>query len=340
MAIKSSGPVASSSKVAQRLSMPCTPPATDNLEAVWSFVQPALDHILSAPSLGSEPAPIDAPYYSHIYTALYNLSTATPNTRSAGSAALAGLALFGGRQPRYSATGKNKDMGGMESDAVADQIDHGPYLRLEDTFRRHTQSILDASPVNDSQLIDYLLAQYDRYSRSAAYIARLFSYLHRHFIRRMIAAGHGWLDTSPRETITQLVRAPPLRRPTEREIEDRIAKEIQARRMTELKKWGYSPGLGGRSRETETSAEACAEAASAPDKIVPVVSLALRRWRIEVLEPLAADNRLHRAVLLLVRRPGVKGKTPERVQRMLKSCGVRGVDPSRKTLKRHLQPQK
>ncbi|KAG9106062.1 hypothetical protein FRC07_008984, partial [Ceratobasidium sp. 392] len=200
MAIIDSKPVASSSKLGQALSMPGPPPASENLDVVWSFVQPALDHILAAPSSSSEPAPIDAPYYSHIYTALYNLSTAAPNARSA----VAGLALFGGQRPRFSATGKNKDMRGMEADAVTDQIDHGPYLRLEDTFRRHAQMIVDAAPVNDSQLIDYLLAQYDRYNRSAAYIARLFSYLHRHFIRRMVAAGHGWLDTSPRETITQL----------------------------------------------------------------------------------------------------------------------------------------
>ncbi|KAG9098472.1 hypothetical protein FRC06_006349 [Ceratobasidium sp. 370] len=346
MAINGNGPVASSSKHhSQTLSMPGPPPVSGDLDAVWAFVRPALDHVLAAPSLGSEPARIDAAYYSHVYTALYNLSTAAPNARAvsgAAGSALAGIAslgLFGGQRPRYSATGKNRDMGGPESDAVADQIDHGPYLRLEDTFRRHAQMVLDAAPVNDSQLIDYLLVQYDRYARSAAYIARLFSYPHRHFVRRMIAAGHGWLDTAPHETISELVRSAPLRRPTEREIEERVTKEIQARRLTELKKWGYTPGSNGRSRETEARAEACAEAASSPDKIVPVVSLALRQWRIALLEPLTADGRLPRAVLLLVRRPGVKDKLPERVQRMLKSCGVRGVDPSRKTLKRHLQPK-
>ncbi|QRV94471.1 cullin family [Ceratobasidium sp. AG-Ba] len=343
------GPIASSSRYdperGRTLAMPGPPPASDKLETVWAFVQPALDHILTASSPGSEPARIDAAYYSHIYTALYNLSTAAPNSRadSGAGGALAGLAslrLFGGQVPRYSPTGKHREIGPNDSDAVADQIDHGPYLRLEDTFRRHAQGILDAAPVNDSQLVDYLLAQYDRYNRSAAYIARLFSYLHRHFVRRMVAAGHGWLDTAPRETISELVRSPPLRRPTEREIEERITNEIQARRLAELKKWGYSPGSNVRSRETEAAAEACAEAASSPGKIVPVISLALRQWRTEVLEPLTVDGRLPRAVILLVRRPSSKDKIPERVQRMLKSCGVRGVDPSRKTLKRHLQPHK
>lgn len=344
--------VASSSKHdperARTLPMPASLPAAGDLDAVWAFVRPALDHILAAPSPTPDPARIDAAYYSHIYTALYNLSTAAPNAHSASGAAggaLAGLAslrLFGNNgavRPKYSATGKNRELGGHESDAVVDQIDHGPYLRLEDTFRQHAQSVHDAAPVNDSQLLEYLLARFDRFSRAAAYISRLFSYLHRHFVRRMVAAGHGWLDTAPRETISELMRAPPARRPSEKEIEERIAREIQARRLTELKKWGYTPGSTSRGRETEANAEACAEAASPVDKIVPIASLALRQWRMQVLEPLAADGRLHRAVLLLVRRPaGVKDKAPERVQRMLKSCGVRGVDPSRKTLKRYLQP--
>jgi hypothetical protein len=107
---------------------------------------------------------------------------------------------------------------------------------------------------------------------------------------------------------------------------------IHARRLAQLKNWGYTPGSHARSRETE--------AVNSADKIVPVVSLALRQWRVQVLEPLATEGRLHRSVLLLVRRPDVKDKTPERVQRMLKLCGVRGVDPSRKTLKRHFQPQR
>jgi hypothetical protein len=343
----STGPIPSSSKSdperGRTLGMPGPVPTSANLDQVWAFVQPALGHILSAPTPNGEPARIDAEYYSYIYTTLYNLSTATSNGRSvpgvAGNAlaGLASLKLFVGG--RSNSVGKQRESTPRESDAVADQVDYGPYLRLENTFRQHAQNILDNAPVNDSQLIEYLLAQYERYNRSAAYISRLFSYLHRHFIRRMAAAGHGWLDTAPRETISHLVRSLPTRRPTERELEERIANEIQIRRLAELKKWGYTPGLNSaRAREAETAAEACAEAASPPDKIVPVVSLALRQWRIQVLEPLGADSRLSRAVLLLLRRQ-TKDKTPENVQRMLKSCGVRGVDPSRKTLKRYLLQQ-
>ncbi|KAJ1304947.1 hypothetical protein OPQ81_006080 [Rhizoctonia solani] len=341
----SNNAVASSSKHdpehGRILGLPSPAPTSGNLDQVWAFVQPALCHILSAPTPNGEPARIDAEYYSYIYTTLYNLSTAAPNGRSVSGTtghALAGLAalrLFS--NPRSNSAGKQRDLESPESDSVTNQIDYGPYLRLEGTFRRHAQNVLDNAPANDSQLIDYLLAQYERYNRSAAYISRLFSYLHRHFVRRMVSAGHGWLDTAPRETIGELVRSPPIRRPTERELEERIANEIRVRRLAELKKWGYTPGT--RSRETEAIAEACAEAASPPDKVVPVISLALRQWRMEVLEPLGVESRLPRAVLMLIRRP-IKDKTPEKVQRMLKSCGVRGVDASRKTLKRYLQPPK
>ncbi|CAE6352896.1 unnamed protein product [Rhizoctonia solani] len=338
-------PVASSSKYdpehGKTLGIPGPAPTSGNLDQVWAFVQPALCHILGAATPNGEPARIDAEYYSYIYTTLYNLSTAAPNGRSVSGAAghaLAGLAslrLF--NNPRSNSAGKQRDLGPPESDAAEDQMDYGPYLRLEDTFRRHAQTVLDNAPVDDSQLIDYLLAQYERYNRSAAYISRIFSYLHRHFIRRMVAAGQGWLDTAPRETINQLVRSPPIRRPSERELEERIANEIKFRRLAELKKWGYVQGSNtARSREIELMAEACAEAASPPDKIVPIVSLALRQWRIQVLEPLGADSRLSTTVLMLVRRP-TKDKIPEKMQRMLKSCGVRGVDPARKTLKRYLQ---
>ncbi|GAB1527495.1 hypothetical protein RhiTH_010670 [Rhizoctonia solani] len=326
------------------LRIPGPAPVSGSLDQIWAFVEPALCHILSASTPNGEPARIDAEYYSHIYTTLYNLSTTAPRGRSVSGAAghalarLASLQLFS--RPPSNSAGKQRDFTPPESDSVSDQVDYGPYLRLEDTFRRHAQNVLDNAPANDPRLIEYLLTQYQRYTRSATYISRMFSYLHRHFIRRMIAAGHGWLDMTPHETISQLARYPPGRRPSERELEERIANEIKARRLVELKKWGYTTGSRDtHSRESEATAEACAEAASPSDKIVPILSLALRQWRIQVLEPLGVDSRLSRVALTLVRRP-TNDKTPEKMQRMLKSCGVRGADPARKVLKRYTQSPK
>lgn len=56
-------------------------------------------------------------------------------------------------------------------------------------------------------------------------------------------------------------------------------------RADELLKWGYEEG---HPPEGLAAAEASAEAASALDRIVPLSSLAYRRFRIEVVEPLLA----------------------------------------------------
>jgi hypothetical protein len=52
------------------------------------------------------------------------------------------------------------------------------------------------------------------------------------------------------------------------------------RRMQELQKWGYK--CGG-------SAEACAEATSTVNQDIPLLSLALRRFRTEFIEPLLLE---------------------------------------------------
>lgn len=54
-------------------------------------------------------------------------------------------------------------------------------------------------------------------------------------------------------------------------------------KVLELKKWGYRHGGA-----SVAPAEACAEAASLPDCVVPISSLAIRRFRTEFVEPLLA----------------------------------------------------
>jgi len=64
-----------------------------------------------------------------------------------------------------------------------------------------------------------------------------------------------------------------------------IQKRLKERRTEELKKWGYYDGAP---TEVLAQTEACAEAASPPDRIVPLSSMALRRFRTEVIDPLLA----------------------------------------------------
>lgn len=64
---------------------------------------------------------------------------------------------------------------------------------------------------------------------------------------------------------------------------DNISAKLRDKKCGELKRWGYEEGG---STEMMAAAEACAEAASPLDRVVPVSSLGHRRWRTEVIEPL------------------------------------------------------
>jgi hypothetical protein len=64
-----------------------------------------------------------------------------------------------------------------------------------------------------------------------------------------------------------------------------IAEKMRERRAAELRRWGAPEGA---TAEQLALAEACAQAGSAGECVVPVLSLAYRRFRTEVLEPLLA----------------------------------------------------
>jgi hypothetical protein len=64
-----------------------------------------------------------------------------------------------------------------------------------------------------------------------------------------------------------------------------IAEKMHERRAGELRRWGAPDGA---TAEQLVLAEACAQAGSAQECVVPVLSLAYRRFRTEVLEPLLA----------------------------------------------------
>jgi hypothetical protein len=64
---------------------------------------------------------------------------------------------------------------------------------------------------------------------------------------------------------------------------------MREKKFQELKKWGYDDGD---SMEKMAFAEVCAEAASPTDRVVPIASLAYRRFRTEVMEPLLTSPRI------------------------------------------------
>lgn len=149
---------------------------------------------------------------------------------------------------------------------------------------------------------------------------------------------------------------------TSTDTREKLAQRMKEKRLDELKKWGYVEGQPG---ETFAQAEASAEAASPPDRIVPISSLAHRRFRMEFIEPLLAvpkinggkkakkktipkspaggsagppgpKGRLARAVKELLETKG--GDEEERhklaadLAKVLKNAGIRSDHPLRKKL--------
>jgi hypothetical protein len=60
---------------------------------------------------------------------------------------------------------------------------------------------------------------------------------------------------------------------------------LKEKRIAKLKKWGY---LDGDYDDLREQAEACAEAATAADRVVCLTALAFRRFRTKFLRPLLA----------------------------------------------------
>lgn len=110
-----------------------------------------------------------------------------------------------------------------------------------------------------------------------------------------------------------------------------MSKLVQEKKMDELKKWGL---VEGESSEI-AQAEASAEAASPLERVVPISSLAHRRFRIEVIEPLLAIPKMHgkKAKNKAPKSggpPGPKGRIARAVKDLLESEGI--DDQERATL--------
>ena len=190
--------------------------------------------------------------------------------------------------------------------------------------------------------------------------------INRHYVKRVASEEKGWLSISdlldPKEFNTlRLVEAGA-----------RLSVRRHDGREEELKNWGYDQSLDPPERRTE--AEACAEAASGLDRVVPLSSLGHRRFRVEVLEPLLAipkpkgkgkkkgkskasglsssdggipekatgpKSRLARAVKeLLESQAGdeqERRKLAEGVGRMLAMTGIRPDHPLRKRVRTYLE---
>ena len=173
--------------------------------------------------------------------------------------------------------------------------------------------------------------------------------VNRHYVKRSVDEDKGWLRlTDVLDAVAKTITAEDTR--------EKISAKLREKRRDELKRWGYEEGG---TTEMMAVAEACAEAASPLERIVPVSSLGHRRWRTEVVEPLLSvpkskgkrkgkgsapapntdkgpKGRLARAVKELIEGPGAHDSSSielaESLANSLRVCGIRMDHPLRKKL--------
>ncbi|KAH9075733.1 hypothetical protein EDB83DRAFT_2504778 [Lactarius deliciosus] len=240
-----------------------------SLSALWGYIQPALDHILRSPA----PA-VDVNYHIGIHTALYNYFT-----NHASPIPAPHLSLGAPRPP-------------PRSIPAATPLGCDVYDRLDAYLADAAREVLLGAPTDDSALLHYLVPRFTRYSSGAQSIDRLLNYVNRQYVRRAADEDRGWLRIG--DIVAEVVESEAECRQGGAFSHRKIAEKMRERRAAELRRWG-APGSATAAQLAR--AEARAEAASALDRVVPILSLAYRRFRTEVLEP-----------LLVVPRAKAKGK--------------------------------
>ncbi|KAG6894297.1 hypothetical protein C0992_006684, partial [Termitomyces sp. T32_za158] len=238
-----------------------------SLSALWVYLHPALEHIMKSPTNypnGKAPS-IDIGFYSGIHSACYNYFTAQSEASNATARILESNSTSG------------TDL----------------YARLDRYFADIARELLLGTPNDDFELVHYIVPCFNRYSAGAQSVNRLLSYVNRHYVKRAVDEDKGWLRLSD---VLQTVA----KTATPDDTRQKISSRLKEKRMDELKRWGYEEGG---SSELLAAAEASAEAASPPDRIVSVVSLAHRRFRTEFFEPLLAIPKMKG-------KPKVKHKVP------------------------------
>ncbi|KZT06197.1 uncharacterized protein LAESUDRAFT_736955 [Laetiporus sulphureus 93-53] len=310
-----------------------------SLPALWGYLQPALDHIVRSPTNNTSKAPaIEVSYHMGVHTAVYNYFTSQSEQASPGPA-VAGLRPMPSDKGRPSGT----DL----------------YEQLDRYYADTARELFLGAPADDSTLIHYLVPCFHRYSAGAQSVSRLLNYVNRHYVKRAVDEDRGWLRLADvLDAVARTIQ--------EDDTREKIQRRLRERRAEELRKWGLVDGA----RPAEVAqAEAYAEAASPPDRVVPLTSVAYRRFRMEVLEPLLAvpkmngkgkgkkkkppaaagadrpampKGRLARAVKELLESEGGDEEERKRLAGglavALRTCGIKVDHPLRKKLDKFIPP--
>ncbi|KAI0347766.1 hypothetical protein BDW22DRAFT_17324 [Trametopsis cervina] len=304
-----------------------------SLPALWGYLQPALDHIVRSPTDNPSKAPaLEVSYHMGVHTAVYNYFTSQADTHAVPPPKTVPAAP---PIPRDDIKPSGTDL----------------YEQLDRYFADTAHEILLGAPHDDGALIHYLLPCFYRYSAGAQAVNRLLNYVNRHYVKRAIDEDKGWLRlTDVLDAVAKSIQADDTR--------GRIQQRMKERKTQELKRWGYFEGAPP---EVVARTEACAEAASTPDRVVTLSAMALRRFRTEVIDPLLAvpkvkkggkkkkppadsdkptlpKGRLARAVKELLEGerhdPDRRNKTARELAVLLRTVGIRVDHPLRKKLDR------
>ncbi|KAL1679499.1 FAD binding domain-containing protein [Schizophyllum commune] len=220
-----------------------------SLQALWPYISAALDHMFTAPAEDEDPARAPAIDVGW-YSGIHSNVYNYCTAQSATADSLSGADLYTQLDRYFAATARDVLLAAPAA---------------------------DASPPSALALPRFLGPAFARYNAAARAAGRLLHYLDRHYVKRAVDEDRGWLRAAD-----AFAGAPPPPGLPRAEL----AARLRAYRLIVLKSWGWDEGEGDAA--ARALAEAAAEAGSAPDRVVPVNAMALRRFRTEVVDPLLA----------------------------------------------------
>ncbi|KAI0932774.1 hypothetical protein AcW1_000203 [Taiwanofungus camphoratus] len=307
-----------------------------SLPALWGYLQPALDHIVRSPTNNPSKAPsIDVSYHMGVHTAVYNYFTSQPEISAGFAAGGLGTASHPLSADKGKASGTDL------------------YEQLDRYYADVARELFLGAPNDDASLVHYLVPCFNRYAAGAQSVSRLLNYVNRHYVKRAIDEDRGWLRlTDVLDAVARTIH--------EDDTREKVQRRLRERRTEELRKWGYEEGG---SPTSLAQAEAYAEAASSPDRVVSLAAVAYRQFRIQVIDPLLAvpkakgkgkkkkppanddkpcipRGRLARAVKEFLESKGGDEEERERLAGelaiTLRTCGIKVDHPLRKKLDKYI----
>ncbi|KAG9044421.1 hypothetical protein FS837_008150 [Tulasnella sp. UAMH 9824] len=151
------------------------------------------------------------------------------------------------------------------------------------------------SAVKGKRFLDLYLPASGYFRDNVKVVDFMMSCLNSHYVCLKDASrgGYGWMNEDERKYVdraTQIDNAS--RNSTTAKKGNKVEHIAQSERLKRIDevlcKWGYEPERGGGAKE-RAEAILCAQAATQTDVAVPIIAAAMRRWRLELLEPLLVE---------------------------------------------------